>query len=272
MQKRGMIFAAALLALLLAAVLAPAALAEVEINDTTFPDATFRAYVKEKFDKNDDNILSDDEIAAVEGIHSHGRGIADLTGVEYFTALKFLDCGINALTELDVSANTALEVLYCNANQLTALDVSANTALKVLYCDANQLTALNVSDCTALYYLDCPSNQLTALNVSGLHGAAVPVLREQPVDGADLSQNNGVAVPGLRRTKPRSWGVPRGCGRNMDGGPFKADQRWGKRYERPNDYAGGNCKRHAPSPGEMKRCTRSLLMRITQAVTIGRCR
>ena len=165
MQKRGMIFAAALLALLLAAVLAPAALAEVTINDTTFPDETFREYVRQ-FDTSGDGALSEAEIANTTVINVSSRGIADLTGVEYFTALKFLDCGINALTELDVSANTALEVLYCNANQLTSLNLSKNTALKTLWCYSNDLTSLNVSGCTALQYLYCKSNQLTALNLS----------------------------------------------------------------------------------------------------------
>ena len=40
----------------------------VDINETNFPDKGFREYVKEKFDKNKDDILSADEIAAVEEI------------------------------------------------------------------------------------------------------------------------------------------------------------------------------------------------------------
>lgn len=86
MQKRGMIFAAALLALLLALFLRPAALAEgVAINDTNFPDANFRAYVKGEFDKNGDNFLSVEEIEAAESISvAFGRDkIADLTGIEH---------------------------------------------------------------------------------------------------------------------------------------------------------------------------------------------
>ena len=78
------------------------------------------------------------------------KSISDLTGIEHFTALEYLDCGSNLLTTLDVSANTALESLDCGNNQLTTLDVSKNTALKYLSCEGNQLTTLDVSAVPAL--------------------------------------------------------------------------------------------------------------------------
>jgi Leucine-rich repeat (LRR) protein len=55
--------------------------------------------------------------------------ISNLTGIEAFTALTYLDCRVNQLTSLDVSQNTALTLLSCEGNQLTSLDVSQNTAL-----------------------------------------------------------------------------------------------------------------------------------------------
>ena len=48
---------------LLALLLCTAALADVEINETNFPDANFRAYVTDTFDKNGDRILEDEETA-----------------------------------------------------------------------------------------------------------------------------------------------------------------------------------------------------------------
>ena len=92
--------------------------------------------------------------------------IADLTGIEFFTALESLDCSMNSLESLDMSANTALESLVCHDNQLTSLDVSANTALERLDCSGNQLTSLDISANTALDWLECCSNQLTSLDVS----------------------------------------------------------------------------------------------------------
>ena len=139
--------------------------AGVAIDNTNFPDANFRTIV-EYYDTNKDSSLSDTEIAAVEEIACYDKGISNLKGIEYFTALRSLNCGRNQLTSLDVSKNTALTYLRCNYNQLTSLDVSKNTALTKLYCSNNQLTSLDVSKNTALTGLGCAGNQLTALDVS----------------------------------------------------------------------------------------------------------
>ena len=139
--------------------------AGVAIDNTNFPDANFRTFVK-NFDTNKDDSLSDTEIAAVEEIDCYNKGISNLKGIEYFTALRSLNCGYNQLTALDVSKNTTLTKLYCKNNQLTVLDVSKNTALTYLRCNRNQLTSLDVSKNTALTKLYCSTNQLTSLDVS----------------------------------------------------------------------------------------------------------
>ena len=139
--------------------------AGVAIDNNNFPDANFRTIV-EGFDTNKDDSLSDTEIAAVEEIDCYDKGISNLKGIEYFTALRSLNCGYNQLTALDVSKNTTLTKLYCKNNQLTVLDVSKNTALTYLRCNRNQLTSLDVSKNTALTKLYCSTNQLTSLDVS----------------------------------------------------------------------------------------------------------
>ena len=139
--------------------------AGVAIDNTNFPDANFRTVV-ENFDTNKDGSLSDTEIAAVEAIDCHDKGISNLKGIEYFTSLDYLDCCGNQLTALDVSKNTSLKILDCIYNQLTTLDVNKNTALNKLWCGDNPLTTLDVSKNTALIDLYCGCNQLTALDVS----------------------------------------------------------------------------------------------------------
>ncbi len=147
---------------------------QVAINDINFPDANFRAIVTgNTIDTDNDDTLSTSEIAAVTSLDVNGFGknnsqkIANLTGIEHFTALTRLVCNDNNnLTNLDVSKNTALTQLYCHINQLPSLDVSKNTALTSLDCSYNQLTSLDVSNNTALTSLNCSSNQLTGLDVS----------------------------------------------------------------------------------------------------------
>ena len=171
MQKHGGIWLALLLALLAAAVLAPvAAMASepegIPIDEDHFPDDEFREYVISQL-AGGDNVLTPKDIAKATEIEVRSEDISDLTGIEYFTELKELDCYDNQLMKLDVSQNTKLETLNCSYNQLTELDVSGCKALKTLECYSNRLTSLNVSYCTALEQLNCSNNQLTSLNVSG---------------------------------------------------------------------------------------------------------
>ena len=113
----------------------------IAINATNFPDANFRSYVTSSgFDQNSDNHLSNAEIQLVTMINVNSKGISNMKGIEYFTALQELLCGNNySLTSLNVSANKALTKLDCSSNSLTSLDVSKNTALTELYCPDNQI-------------------------------------------------------------------------------------------------------------------------------------
>ena len=161
--------------------------ADVEINETNFPDANFRSYLLSK-EYGSDGVITDAEIAEITYIEVKEMNIANLKGIEFFTALAglycsnnqltaldlsknsalvYLQCSNNQLTSLDITKNTVLTGLYCSNNQLTALDVSNNTDLTELYCEFNQLTSLNVLGCTALTDLSCYSNQLTSLDVTG---------------------------------------------------------------------------------------------------------
>jgi hypothetical protein len=159
-------------------------------QNVNIPDANFKASLVSNaaINTNGDGEIQVTEAAAYNGyMYVVFLGIADLTGIEAFTALDslacnsntltsldvssntalvYLDCSVNPLSSLDVSANTALISLNCSINQLSSLDVSANTALTSLYCGGNQLTSLDVSANTALTTLECSYNSLTSLDVS----------------------------------------------------------------------------------------------------------
>lgn len=92
--------------------------------------------------------------------------LTDLSGIELFTGLVYLDCRWNLLTSLDVSKNSDLQSLDCTNNQLTSLDVSKNSALTSLHCSANSLKDLDVSKNTALTFLNCEFNRLSELDVT----------------------------------------------------------------------------------------------------------
>ena len=143
---------ALVLALLLAlgAMGAMAASTSVKINSTNFPDSAFRKYVKAELDTNKDKKLSAKEIKAATSIDVSNKGIADLTGIEHFTALTSLYCDNNKLKKLDVRKNTKLAELSCDNNKLTSLKLGTKKKLIMLSCINNKLTSLDLGGCTEL--------------------------------------------------------------------------------------------------------------------------
>ena len=116
-------------------------------NYTYVPDNNFEAYLESNGMgngiANDDSVITS-FINTTQSLNVTQMNIADLTGIEDFTALTNLYCDSNQLISLDVSQNTALIYLQCGNNQLTSLDLSNNTALTTLNCRNNNLTSLDL--------------------------------------------------------------------------------------------------------------------------------
>lgn len=140
-------------------------------------------------DTNNDGEIDMDEAKAVTELHIDFREISDLSGIENFTNLTFLDCGGNLLTSFSTQGLSNLSTLFCYTNQLTSLDLRSLPNLVFLlcgynqisdlklqglsnlqrvYCMNNQLTSLELLEYTKLDILDCSANQLVSLDLSGL--------------------------------------------------------------------------------------------------------
>ena len=181
------------------------------IDATNFPDEKFRSYVSSNCDPNKDGVLTSDEIAAVKEITVSNKGIADLKGVEHFTALYYLSCYYNKLKTLDVSKLTGLEYLYCYNNQLTALDVSNNTALKNLKCYKNQLTTLDVSKNKKLTQLHCYGNNIRGDGmkalISSLYDRSSTSAGKLYVYNQETSTGNKMTKSQVSSVKAKNWQV-----------------------------------------------------------------
>ena len=144
-------------------------------KQTYVPDDNFE---QELINLGYDNVLDDyvqtSNINTVTNLNVNSQNIADLTGIEDFTALTHLYCYDNQLTSLDVSQNTALTDLHCWSNQLTSLDVSNNTALTNLGCQDNQLTSLDLRNGNNTYfvYFYCKDNLLYCIDVDDAYWSA----------------------------------------------------------------------------------------------------
>ena len=167
----------------------------IALNSKNFPDANFLAFVSRKdIDKNEDSYLSKDEIMAVNSLYLEDQNIKDLTGIEHFVALKFLDCYNNSLKTLDVSKNLALIYVDCNNNKLTSLNVSGHEELEVLYCNDNELTSLDASNCPKMNTLNCGNNKLNSLDVTNSTQLGDLYCDNNDLSSLDVSSNTALVV------------------------------------------------------------------------------
>tara|TARA_R110002167_G_scaffold58507_4_gene165732 strand:- start:614 stop:3208 length:2595 start_codon:yes stop_codon:yes gene_type:complete len=132
------------------------------------------------------------DVNTLTNIAISSLNISDLTGIEDFTLLNYLNCTDNNLTTLDASYNTALDQLHCYNNQLTSVDVSTNTALTILNCGVNQLTSLDVSNNTALTNLQFNVNQLTSIDVSTNTALERLILGNNQLTSLNVSANTAL--------------------------------------------------------------------------------
>ena len=167
----------------------------VNAQQTYVPDDNFEAYLESNAMGNgipNDDYVTTANISGVSSLIVWGWNIADLTGIEDFTALTQLYCFDNQLTTLDFSQNLFLSELRCYSNQLTSLDVSQNAGLNLLFCFDNQLSSIDVSMSTGLNELRCYDNILTSLDLTQNTALNILFSYNNPLGTIDVSQNTAL--------------------------------------------------------------------------------
>ncbi|WP_046756030.1 HYR domain-containing protein [Kordia jejudonensis] len=182
---------------------------------TSIPDSNFEALLSAYDDIPNDGQVPTAAIQGVTTLDVSNSSIADLTGIEGFTALtdlncernslmslnlqkntnlQTLNCAINNLGALDLQYNTALQNLNCQRNSITNLDLQYNTALKGVNCERNTMTLLNVSNNPLLESLDCERNSLSELDVTNNPLLETLVARVTQISELNLSQNTALRI------------------------------------------------------------------------------
>ncbi|MDQ6470156.1 T9SS type A sorting domain-containing protein [Flavobacterium sp. LHD-80] len=137
---------------------------------TLIPDANFeKLLIARNIDKDGENgkvFTSSISNVTFLNINDTKLKVADLTGIQDFTALETLYCYSAALTTLDLSKNVNLTALDCSGNKLTSLDLSKNNKLKSLNFSYNALTAIDLSANVNLTSLSAYGNELSTLDLS----------------------------------------------------------------------------------------------------------
>ena len=161
-------------------------------QNVNIPDANFKAYLLgfPPVNTNNDSEIQVSEANAFTGILScSNMSIADLTGIEEFTAINQLHCTGNNLTNINLSQNFSLTHLLCSNNNLTTLTLGNTTGLINFSCDFNNLNTLDVSQHTNLEHLSFGTNNLTSLDISQNTMLNYLSCSGNNLNALDLSQN-----------------------------------------------------------------------------------
>jgi len=164
-------------------------------QSTSIPDANFEQVLIDLGIDTDgivNGLVTTSDISGVNSLIISTKNISDLTGIEDFSSLTFLDCSDNQLTSLNVNQNKKLKELICFFNNISFLEVEGASALETLKCFRNNLTSLNVSQNINLKLLHCNTNVLTNLNVNGASSLIDLEFISNNISSIDLSQNTNL--------------------------------------------------------------------------------
>ncbi|MFL2579627.1 MAG: T9SS type A sorting domain-containing protein [Parvicellaceae bacterium] len=201
---------------------------------TLIPDSIFeQRLIDLGYDNIHDGQVLTANISSIDSLDISGiylEEIEDLTGIQDFTNLLYLDCSLNLLPNLDLSQNTSLTYLKCHTSGISNLDLSQNTALTKIICYMNpQLTSLDLSQNTSLTYLNCLGNfvtfifgQISDLNLSQNIALDTLLCSGNQLTSLDVSQNVALKYLDCGYNKLTSLDVRNGNNINFTG--FDATQ------------------------------------------------
>jgi len=120
-------------------------------------------------DTNANGEIEESETLNVAKLYLSISSITNITGIEAFQNLVFLDCSNNELTSLNVSGLTQLQTLNCSYNFISSLNVSGLPQLQTLDCFHNFMTNIDFTNCPNLNNIDCSFNSISMIDLTGLN-------------------------------------------------------------------------------------------------------
>ena len=118
--------------------------------------------------------------------------IYDLTGIESFSNLRFLNCAFNELTNLDLSQNSLLNNVMCGFNNIQNLNISQNINLEHLMCSHNPISNIDLTQNINLKTLNCGVMFINELDVSQNLNLDTIACGYNQISNLDLSNNQSL--------------------------------------------------------------------------------
>ncbi|NOU74260.1 hypothetical protein GC098_23165, partial [Paenibacillus sp. LMG 31458] len=186
----------------------------------SFADVNLEAAVRDTLNKSagDITILDMERLTSMD---ASGRGISDLSGIEYATHLQSLNLADNSIRDVTkLGALSSLETLILNQNEIAEWNALGNLALlKSLWLTGNQITELTgIESLTQLESLYLANNQigslsglehllqLKELNLAGnqIHDlVAIQTLTQ--LQSLNIEENQVTSISGLHALNQLEW-------------------------------------------------------------------
>ncbi len=170
---------------------------------TSIPDSMFEiTLINLGHDSIQDGQVLTSNISNIDSLDLSSAGVSDLTGIEDFRQLSYLNCNMNELANFDISQNQLLENLQCRCSGLDNLDISQNSKLSVLDCGndifSGTMPCQNSNNNNIISSLNLNHNLLLkSLGIAGNNFETLDITRNLILD--DLRcQNNDLKVLDLR--------------------------------------------------------------------------
>ena len=160
----------------------------VSFDKFNFPDAKFREAIQMAYPSyTKDGVLYLDEISKIISLDVSESGITDLTGIENFISLEYLNISVNNLKKLDLSKNVMLNTIEASNNQLLEsielpkdieniyinfnyslkdFDISKYEKIKNFYGADVKLNNVDLTNLSELIALDLSNTNLSQIDVS----------------------------------------------------------------------------------------------------------
>lgn len=131
------------------------------------PDANFlAAIIADGFDLNNDGQIQTGEASFIQVLDVHSNNISDLTGINHFPNLTYLNAMDNQIAAVNIVGLQHLGTLNLSDNEITDVFVDNLPVLSVFYIRNNQFEDLDVSGLPGLGEIDLEGNaNLERLNV-----------------------------------------------------------------------------------------------------------
>lgn len=124
----------------------------IALDEAHFPDESFREEISKRVDKNQDGVLSNEEIKLVNTLRISDEGIKNIKGIEYFTEVINLTIRNTSLSSLKLTGLDKLKIASIENNlKLTSIDISNHkTISKISYYANPELKILDFRGCDNL--------------------------------------------------------------------------------------------------------------------------